>query len=56
MLITHPMTPSHRMSIPTHLSPHSLTRFNDQFPAREAIEVVNLPLGANIEISAIASK
>jgi 2-iminobutanoate/2-iminopropanoate deaminase len=26
------------------------------FPAREAIEVVNLPLGASIEISAIASK
>lgn len=26
------------------------------FPAREAIEVVNLPLGAGIEISAIASK
>lgn len=30
--------------------------FKDQFPAREAIEVVNLPLGASIEISAIASK
>jgi 2-iminobutanoate/2-iminopropanoate deaminase len=26
------------------------------FPAREAIEVVNLPLGASIEISAIASR
>lgn len=31
--------------------------FSDgKFPAREAIEVVNLPLGATIEISAIASK
>jgi 2-iminobutanoate/2-iminopropanoate deaminase len=30
--------------------------FNEKFPAREAIEVVNLPLGASIEISAIASK
>ncbi|KPK87361.1 MAG: hypothetical protein AMS27_02645 [Bacteroides sp. SM23_62_1] len=30
--------------------------FKDHFPAREAIEVVNLPLGASIEISAIASK
>ena len=30
--------------------------FMDRFPAREAIEVVNLPLGASIEISAIASK
>jgi 2-iminobutanoate/2-iminopropanoate deaminase len=30
--------------------------FKDKFPAREAIEVVNLPLGASIEISAIASK
>jgi len=30
--------------------------FTDRFPAREAIEVVNLPLGASIEISAIASK
>ena len=30
--------------------------FIDTFPAREAIEVVNLPLGASIEISAIASK
>ena len=26
------------------------------YPAREAIEVANLPLGASIEISAIASK
>jgi len=26
------------------------------FPAREAIEVVKLPLGANIEISAVASR
>ena len=30
--------------------------FNDRFPAREAIEVSNLPLGASIEISGIASK
>jgi len=30
--------------------------FKDAFPAREAIEVSNLPLGASIEISAIASK
>jgi len=30
--------------------------FKEKFPAREAIEVVNLPLGASIEISAIASK
>ena len=30
--------------------------FEDKFPAREAIEVSNLPLGASIEISAIASK
>jgi 2-iminobutanoate/2-iminopropanoate deaminase len=30
--------------------------FIDTFPARETIEVVNLPLGASIEISAIASK
>ena len=30
--------------------------FKDKFPAREAIEVSNLPLGASIEISAIASK
>jgi 2-iminobutanoate/2-iminopropanoate deaminase len=30
--------------------------FTDTFPAREAIEVSNLPLGASIEISAIASK
>jgi len=30
--------------------------FKETFPAREAIEVVNLPLGASIEISAIASK
>lgn len=30
--------------------------FEGQYPAREAIEVVNLPLGALIEISAIASK
>ena len=30
--------------------------FEEQFPAREAIEVVNLPLGALIEISAIASE
>jgi enamine deaminase RidA (YjgF/YER057c/UK114 family) len=28
----------------------------EKYPAREAIEVVNLPLGASIEISAIASK
>lgn len=30
--------------------------FKDGFPAREAIEVSNLPLGAAIEISGIASK
>jgi 2-iminobutanoate/2-iminopropanoate deaminase len=30
--------------------------FKEKFPAREAIEVVNLPLGASIEISAIAAK
>jgi 2-iminobutanoate/2-iminopropanoate deaminase len=30
--------------------------FKDKFPAREAIEIGNLPLGASIEISAIASK
>ena len=30
--------------------------FKDRFPAREAIEISNLPLGASIEISAIASK
>jgi len=30
--------------------------FEGQYPAREAIEVVNLPLGALIEISAIASE
>ena len=30
--------------------------YEDKFPAREAIEVSNLPLGASIEISAIASK
>ena len=30
--------------------------FKDRFPAREAIEVSNLPLGASTEISAIASK
>ena len=30
--------------------------FKDIFPAREAIEVSNLPLGASIEISGIASK
>ena len=30
--------------------------FKDSFPAREAIEVVNLPLGASLEISAIASR
>ena len=30
--------------------------FEGQYPAREAIEVVNLPLGAIIEISAIASE
>ena len=30
--------------------------FEGQFPAREAIQVVNLPLGALIEISAIASE
>ena len=30
--------------------------FNGKYPAREAIEVVNLPLGALIEISAIASE
>jgi len=30
--------------------------FGERYPAREAIEVVNLPLGAPIEISAIASE
>jgi len=30
--------------------------FKEKYPAREAIEVANLPLGASIEISAIASK
>jgi len=30
--------------------------FKEKFPAREAIEIVNLPLGASIEISAIAFK
>ncbi len=30
--------------------------FKEKFPTREAIEIVNLPLGASIEISAIASK
>ena len=30
--------------------------FKEKFPAREAIEIGNLPLGASIEISAIASK
>jgi len=30
--------------------------FEENYPAREAIEVANLPLGASIEISAIASK
>jgi 2-iminobutanoate/2-iminopropanoate deaminase len=30
--------------------------FKNEFPAREAIEISNLPLGASIEISAIASK
>ena len=30
--------------------------FNEKYPAREAIEISNLPLGASIEISAIASK
>jgi 2-iminobutanoate/2-iminopropanoate deaminase len=30
--------------------------FKDVFPSREAIEVANLPLGASIEISGIASK
>jgi 2-iminobutanoate/2-iminopropanoate deaminase len=30
--------------------------FKDKFPAREALEIGNLPLGASIEISAIASK
>lgn len=32
------------------------TFFEDGFPAREAIEVSNLPIGARIEISAIAAK
>ena len=32
------------------------TFFKDEFPAREAIEISNLPLGASIEISAIASR
>jgi 2-iminobutanoate/2-iminopropanoate deaminase len=30
--------------------------FRDRYPAREAIEVANLPLGASIEISGIAAK
>ena len=30
--------------------------FKERFPAREAIEVANLPLGASIEISGIAEK
>jgi len=30
--------------------------FKDKFPAREAIEIGNLPLGASIEISAVASR
>ena len=30
--------------------------FKEHYPAREAIEVANLPLGASIEISAIASR
>jgi len=30
--------------------------FEEKYPAREAIEVANLPLGASLEISAIASK
>ena len=30
--------------------------FEEKYPAREAIEIANLPLGASIEISAIASK
>jgi len=30
--------------------------FKNKFPAREAIEIGNLPLGASIEISAVASK
>lgn len=30
--------------------------FKGKFPAREVIEVVNLPLGARIEISGVASK
>lgn len=30
--------------------------FKDRYPAREAIEISNLPLGASIEISGIASK
>lgn len=30
--------------------------FDAKFPAREAIEISNLPMGASIEISAIASK
>jgi 2-iminobutanoate/2-iminopropanoate deaminase len=32
------------------------TYFKNEFPAREAIEIGNLPLGASIEISAVASK
>jgi 2-iminobutanoate/2-iminopropanoate deaminase len=32
------------------------TFFEEQFPAREAIEVANLPLGASVEISGIAAK
>ena len=30
--------------------------FKEKYPAREAIEVANLPMGASIEISAIASE
>jgi len=30
--------------------------FDEKYPAREAIEVADLPLGASLEISAIASK
>jgi len=30
--------------------------FEEKYPAREAIEVADLPLGASLEISAIASK
>jgi len=32
------------------------TFFTEGFPAREAIEVSNLPIGARVEISAIAAK